>query len=331
MLKRIVILKKILAFLVLFSSCVLYAEELDASSEKNDAESTALSWDAIDAPELVFYVEKILPSNLATKKAMGTKEEPFPSIDDALCHISLLKKTKKKLKVLLNVRGGFSSNHSYIISCPIKIVGLSLDEEKKEVSRIRFGKNAGFFLMSSSFLMIENIHINRRELIGEPRTVPIFYALNSHLSLKNVSIDAREGGLVFMLYDSQFFMQNMSISSVQNSYSSILQSVNSKGAILASNIKCSSRSIIAMDIDRSNIILENIYFDATSSYFNFFARVFDSHFLIKNSNVLAKGNGKKEAAIMCNDKTEFLSKNLKVEGFASEKIIKNTKTGYMER
>ena len=230
----------------------------------------------------------------------------------------------------LNIRGDFSSTYSYVISCPLKIVGLDKDEEKKEKSKIKFEKNAGFIL-TSSFLGIENIHIDRKEVIDEPRTVPVFYSLDGFINLKDVIIDAKEGGAVFTLYKSQFLMQNLYITSTQNGYANILESIGSKGSILASNIKCSSRSIIAIDMDHSNVILENTHIDATSLYFNLFARVFDSNLTVKNSNVLAKGNGKKDVAIIYNDKTKIQSENVKIEGFASEKRIKNKKTGYMEK
>ena len=78
MLKKTLILKKVLVVFFLFFSCILCAEELDGIVTNVDVESASLDWDAIDATEVVFYVENFLSSSFITKKAVGTKDEPFP-------------------------------------------------------------------------------------------------------------------------------------------------------------------------------------------------------------------------------------------------------------
>lgn len=316
-------LKKI--FFSLFALTVVLGLTAQESIEKTS--NKMQEWSDIEGKEFFVFVDK---SSKATKP-LGSKNSPFRSIDDAFSFLSLSLKKHTKVKATINVKGSFATEYSYIITYPTKIVGMPItnNDEKNIKSNINFGKNAGF-IVTSSFLILENIHVTRRELVNEPRTVPLLYSFASNVIIKDTDIYAKEGGTVCNFLNSNFSILSSTLNSTQNGYSSLIEANNSKGKISSSQFSSSARSIIAVDVKNSSLTITNLNAQLTCLYFAFFARVFDSTSIIENSSFVAKGSGKAKEAIMYNDKSNVKIQTLNLDGFEKESSMKNGKLDYMK-
>jgi len=284
-----------------------------------------LDWQGLAGEEVTLFVNSAVSSNRSgkessskhpskpssQKKNLGSQKAPFATIDEALSHISTLKK-KNKVKVLLHVSGNFVSSYSYIITCPIKIVATS----KRTQTDIEFRKNAGFVL-SSSFLMLENLTIKRRESVGEPRSVPLFYVSAGSLCLKTVKVDVKEGGAVFVFLSSKFEMDGVSMNSRQADYCNIMEVFASQGRISSSQITGTSRNVVAIDAKKSHVIVDSSSYEAVVPYFALFARLSSSKLYLSN-NSLSKSGGMDEekVAIVLDASSKLEEKNTTVSGFA---------------
>ena len=311
MLRRFVLCASILCFLLMYLSA---QEKEIVEGDWND-----LKWERIEGNEVSIFVDFSLNSK---QKGLGTEKKPFKTIDEAFSYISLLN-TRKKIKVILYIRGNFLSSYSYVVSFPLKIIG----HTKKEKTKIEFRKNAGFVL-SSSFLALENISVFRREVINEPRTVPLFYISSGKLSLKDVSIEVKEGGSIFNFKDSKFYMNGVSIKSKQKDYCNIVESATSQGRISLSKIVCISKSTIAFDVKKSDLFINNTSYEVTSSYFSFFIRSFNSKIDILNSALNEKN--KSDVAIIHNKASRLKVDNVKLSGFVKSSEVRNGKLDYIK-
>ena len=278
------------------------------------------NWDDFDAREVVFFVNS---ANKKAKKKDGSKDAPFGTLDEAMQAISSAKLKNINLKAKIYITGTFSSSYSYIIAQPTKIIGSSHKDS------VYFEKNTGFVL-SSSYLFLENLSVSRKELVDEPRTVPIFYVSSSTLVLKNVQVKSKEGGTVFSLSESTLSLESSSIFSKQNSYCSVIESSSSTLNIFDSSVDCSSRKIILLDAKNSKINIEHMQASLQSSYFAFFARCFDSNLSITSSSIIAKGGGKAIQAIIHNKNSNLKLDALGMEGFKVQAEIRDNKLDYLK-
>lgn len=297
------------------------------NAKENERPKEIQEWSNIEGKEFFVFVDKSSPVSTPA----GNEKSPFKSVDDAFSFLSLQKKQHTKIKAVLNIKGSFATEYSYIITYPTKIIGSHTEKrgEKNIKSNINFGKNAAF-IVTSSFLHLENVSVTRRELVNEPRTVPIIYSLASNVIIKDSYIYAKEGGNVCNFLDSNISIIGSTITSIQNSYSNIIEAKNSNCKISTSKFLSSARSIIAIDANNSNITVTDINAELTSLYFAFFARVFSSTFTVETSSLIAKGSGKAKEAIIYNEENSIKLKSLKLEGFEKESSLKKGKLDYIK-
>ena len=323
MLKRQVLLFFFIVSFVSFMLVHVEAEKAVASPEFIVSEWNVLDWEKVEGSEVHLFVNSEISSK---QKKIGTEKAPFKTIDEALSHVNNLNKKDKKMKVLLNIKGKFTSAYSYIISCPIKIVGV----EKKTKATLEFGKNAGFML-SSSFLELENISITRKEGVGEPRTVPLFYSSSGKMKLNAININAKEGGSVFVFRFSTFEMDDVCINSKQGDYCTIMEIFTSKGKISSSKFTSISKSSIALDVDKSDVLIDGLLYDSSSSYFSFFMRAFSSKLHVANTTLTANANSKEgNVAIIHNKDSQLKEEKVVLSGFAKLAEVRNSRLDYMK-
>ena len=309
-------LKK-LTFLIYIVFTLSFLNTYVFANNKNET----TKWEEIKRDEKIIFVNA-----LTKKKTYGTKEFPFKTIDEALTHLTSSNK-KDPIKAIIYISGSFTSKYSYIVSYPLKIVGMLKNEKKGD--SISFEKNTGF-VISSSFLEIENCLLSRKELIGEPRAVPLFYSINSHINLKNVNLNVKEGGSVFTLLSSTFLFEKLTCTSTQNNYCNVLEANASNGFITFSNLKCNGRSVIPIDIQNSTITLKDVNTYIDVKYFTVFIRARDSNISINNTLISAKGEGHKKASIIHNKSSHLKLENIKIEGFEKESTLKDDRLDYMK-
>ena len=322
MLKRHILLLCIFSF---FCGSLLFLQAEETGIVPNVANWEELKWEEMEGDELTFFVDSGISSK---QKSLGTEKLPFKTIDEALSHITTFKKKGKKIKVVLNIKGNFISSYSYVINSPIKIVSLS--KNKKTKSSIEFRKNAGFML-SSSFLMLENFSLIRKETVGEPRTVPLFYVSSSKMKLKDVNIDVKEGGGVFYLLSSKFELDNVFINSRQSDYCNIAELISSKAKISSSKFISVSKGAIALDASESEVMVEGLSYEASSSYFSFVVRAFSSKMSIANTTLIEKGSSKDRRVAIIHDKNSQLQESkVTLSGFSKIAEVRNGRLDYLK-
>lgn len=338
--------REVLFFLILSFFCTycvfLQAEEsgapaLSATSsewsasewEASASEWEALEWKNIEGKEVSLFVNSDVASTLMSENtSFGSAKQPFKSVDEAFLHIATLVKKKKKIKVVLNITGHFISSYSYIVNCPIKIVG---HEKRKDAkANVEFRKNAGF-MVSSSPLMLENILLTRKEVVGEPRTVPLFYVSGGEVGLKAVNVEVKEGGGVFFFRSSKFELNDVFVNSRQADYCNIIEAHSSKGKIYASKFTSVSRSAIALDSIGSEVMIDGLMYESRTSYFSFFVRAFSSSLYIASTSLSEKGSAKeKRVAIIYDENSQLKDNDVKLAGFASLAEVRKGKLDYLK-
>lgn len=306
--------KTLFIYFVFFSLCLLQGEE--------SIEQTTDGWENIDGKEIVLFVNS---NNKSKKRANGTKKAPFKRIEDAFTHLNGLK--KKDIKATIHITGSFASKNVYVVTIPTRIVGLDdykLEAESKTYSHISFEKNAGF-VVTSSKLFIEKCSISRREFVGEPRSVPILYSSNSFISMKNVSITAKEGGSLFRFIESSVSIDASIVNSNQNGFCNIIETIKSKLKINDVHFNCNGRFVVTIDSVYSSINMQNVHCNILTHLSAIALNANGGEINVENSifNVAGK-YAQKDEAISYNSETKLDIKNLELAGFNSEaKLRKN--------
>lgn len=301
--------KTLFIYFIFFSLCLLHGEE--------DLEQITVEWKDILEEEITLFVNN---TNRSKEKANGSKKAPFKTLEQAFTHLSGLK--KKNIKALIYITGSFTSKNVYIVKMPTKIVGFDDYKtkaiEKKTSSYINFEKNAGF-VVTSSKLFIEQCTISRKELIDEPRSVPILYSSNSLINIKNVTITAKEGGSIFRFIESDVSMEEMILNSVQNGYCNIMQTIKSKLKIKATNFNCDGRFVVLIDSTDSLVSVENVHCNILAHLSAVALKANNGDVSVENSFFSAEGKyAQKDDAIICDEKTKLHTKNVILKGFMRE-------------
>jgi len=307
-----VLKKTLFIYFVFFSFCLLQGEE--------SFEQTTDEWKNIDGKEVVLFVNN---TSKLQKEVNGTKKAPFSKIEDAFTYLSGLK--KKDIKATIYITGNFTSKNVYVITMPTRIVGFnaykSETTEKKASSYISFEKNAGFVVISSH-LFIEKCSISRKEFIGEPRSVPVLYSSNSYISIKNVSLTAKEGGSIFRFIESNVNMDTVIINSNQNGYCNIIETIKSKLKIKNIHFNCNGRFVVSIVSEDSSLNMENIRCSILSHLYAIVLKTNSDVVNIQNSFFIVEGKVQADEAISYNEKTKLNIKDLKLKGFMRESKLK---------
>lgn len=319
--------KRQVLFFFFFTFFATFCLQAEGGEEVSLPEWSAPSWDVLEWEKIEGNEVHIFANSSASaKQTLGTAKLPFKTIDDALSHIATLKKKGKKIKVVLNIKGRFVASYSYVINYPIKIVGLA----KNSNTNIEFRKNTGFML-SSSFLMLENVSLVRKEGVGEPRTVPLFYSSSAQIKLKDVKIDVKEGGGLFFFRSSKFELSDVVINSIQADYCNIMEVSSSKGKISSCKFICHSKSAIALDVNKSEVIVDGLLYEISSSYFSFFVRAFASSLNVANTSLKEKEHSKERRVAIIYDKVSQLQEHkVTLSGFAELAAVRSEKFDYLK-
>lgn len=300
--------KSLFICFIFFSFLTLQAEEkLEQSSQE---------WKDIDGEELPLFVNS---ENKSKRKADGSRQAPFKSIEAAFTHLNGLK--QKNIKATIYITGSFTSKNVYVITIPTRIVGLNeakTAQDKKASSYISFEKNAGFVVTSSKFFL-EKCTISRKEFVDEPRSVPILYSSNSFISLNNVTITAKEGGRVFRFIESSVLMDSLIINSNQNGLCNIIKAIKSNLKIKGTHFNCNGRFVIAIDSNASILSAENLHCNINAHLYAVVVKANNDSLNIQNSFFSVQGKyTKKDEAIIYDPKTRLETKEIELKGFINE-------------
>lgn len=187
----------------------------------------------------------------------GSSSKPFAQIQQAFDFIKRKKDTAFAKKIwTIYVNGNFTIEEPIFISDKIELKGKN--------AIFNFKTNAGFVLDNAK-VSLSNITFKRNEHEDEPRTVPVIYASNSILNMRDLDFEIKNGGTVISLLHTTALFENSTMTCSQKKYSECFLLKNAEAVIRNVQITLECNSAVALNCIDSLCDLTNCTITITSA------------------------------------------------------------------